>query len=62
MTLKISEHLCCLLFQLVSATDTLIQAHHSSSDFQVESIELTLQTTILTGSCRVSVSPIQFFA
>ncbi|KAM6990047.1 uncharacterized protein LKV04_009620 [Tautogolabrus adspersus] len=40
---------------LVSATNESIHAHHTSSDkLHVESIEFTLHTTILTGSCRVS--------
>ncbi|KAI3374850.1 hypothetical protein L3Q82_021388, partial [Scortum barcoo] len=52
-----SERPRCLLLQLVSATNASIQAHHTSSDkLHVESIELTLHTTILTASCRVSVS------
>ncbi|KAL7386463.1 hypothetical protein ABVT39_008801 [Epinephelus coioides] len=42
-------------YMLVSATDEEIEAHHTSSDsVHVESIEFTLHTTILTGSCRVS--------
>ncbi|CAK6974676.1 hypothetical protein GBF38_016667 [Scomber scombrus] len=40
---------------IVSATNTSIQAHHTSPDnLHVESLEFTLQTTILTGSCRVN--------
>eukprot|EP00064_Thunnus_orientalis_P014312 superscaffoldBa00002466_g14354 len=40
---------------LVSATNTSIQAHHTSPDnLHIESIEFTLHTTILTGSCRVA--------
>lgn len=49
---------CIVLhFQLVSATKESIQAHHTSSDkTQVESLEFDLHTTVLTSSCRVSVS------
>lgn len=46
-----------LRFQLVSATKESIQAHHTSADkTQVESLEFDLHTTVLTSSCRVSVS------
>lgn len=47
----------CPSSQLVSASNESIQAHHTSSDdLQTENIEFTLENTILTGSCRVSVS------
>uniref|UniRef100_A0A8C4NQA6 Uncharacterized protein n=1 Tax=Dicentrarchus labrax TaxID=13489 RepID=A0A8C4NQA6_DICLA len=40
---------------LVSADKKSIHAHHTSSgNLQVENIEFTLNTTILTNSCRVS--------
>lgn len=53
----IHNHLYCPPFQLISAINDTIEAQHTTlGNLQVENIEFNLQTTILTGSCRVTVS------
>ncbi|KAG8014243.1 hypothetical protein GBF38_016667 [Nibea albiflora] len=51
----IHNHPYCPPFQLISAINDTIKAQHTTmGNLQVENIEFSLQTTILTGSCRVT--------